>query len=483
MALWPSPRWDHDDFARAVLGATGYEALLEAQAFDIVSVSSTEGAIRWITPGVTRFLEWPPEELIGVNSKDLLHPDDLDLVVADRDDLQRGEQTQRHVRVRSRTGNFRWFATNAVPLRDQDDAVVGIIGGWRCVDDEVAERERAARIAQRLQTFLDSMSDPHASLEAVRNAAGDIVDFRFVDANSAAARFNGVSVEELRGTTLGQSASDQVRQRLVRHFASALDLEGPFALRSRPGEHVELEAGTFWDLVADRVDDNTVVVRWFETTSRDTQARLEAQRAVDESIAVERDRIAADLHDGFIQQVLYTGMMLTTLMPDMPDEMHPAVQRLVSVQDEMIRQLRATILALSRPDIGSALPSVLVERTAREATMHLGMRVYHEVDGALDRIADVGLLQHMLFALREMILNVVRHAEASEMWIRASANDEHVSLLVEDDGRGPGELDQQGHGLANLAARAERLGGSFLLRRREAGGAVADWKVPLLIGL
>lgn len=483
MALWPSARWDQDDFARAVLGATGYEALLEAQAYDVVGVSSNEGVIRWITPSITPLLGWQPEELVGVATQELVHPDDLQLVLSGRSDVHLGQHSHRHLRIRSSHGHYRWFATNAVPLRGQDDAVVGIIGGWRCVDDEVAERERAARIAQRLQTFLDSTSDPLASIEAVRDAEGNPIDFRFVDANEAAARFHGLGVEQLRGRTLNELIAPETLQRMLPWLVGSLEADAPLAVDGLPGEVVDLRAGSFWDLVADRMDGNTLAIRWFETTSRVAQVRVEAQRAVDESIAVERDRIAADLHDGFIQQVLYTGLMLNALMPDMPDEMHPAVQRLVNVQDEMIRQLRATILALSRPDLATAAPSVLVERTAREATMHLGIEVHHEVVGALDEITDVGLLQHMLFALREMILNVVRHAEANQMWIRVSATDERVSLSVEDDGRGPGEHDQPGHGLANLAARAERLGGSFLLRARDAGGAVADWQVPLLVGV
>ncbi len=59
-----------------------------------------------------------------------------------------------------------------------------------------------ARYAKRLRATLDSMLDPHVLLEAVRDDVGTIIDFVFVDANTAAAEFNGVSLEELIGVRL-----------------------------------------------------------------------------------------------------------------------------------------------------------------------------------------------------------------------------------------------------------------------------------------
>jgi signal transduction histidine kinase len=72
--------------------------------------------------------------------------------------------------------------------------------------------------------------------------------------------------------------------------------------------------------------------------------------------------------------------------------------------------------------------------------------------------------------------NVVRHAGASSVEVLVQAGDE-VVLSVTDDGVGyqPGE---RSSGVRHMAERAERLGGSCSVSRREAGGTEVVWRVP-----
>ena len=88
-------------------------------------------------------------------------------------------------------------------------------------------------------------------------------------------------------------------------------------------------------------------------------------------------------------------------------------------------------------------------------------------------------MSELLATLREALSNVARHAKASKAEIELVVGDE-VELIVTDDGVGP-PVDQPSHGngLPNLAARAERLGGTFTLGPRDPPqGAVLRWCVP-----
>ena len=78
----------------------------------------------------------------------------------------------------------------------------------------------------------------------------------------------------------------------------------------------------------------------------------------------------------------------------------------------------------------------------------------------------------LLATLREALSNVARHAQASHVEVTVIADDGRLRLLVADDGVGPPADDApRGNGLANMAERAERLGGSCtpLRQRRPAG--------------
>lgn len=85
----------------------------------------------------------------------------------------------------------------------------GLAVTWRDVTDrhqrdvELEQAREAAQLGEEhVRAVLESMLDPQVVLAAVRDEAGRIVDFEFVDANRAASEFNGVEHGELIGVRL-----------------------------------------------------------------------------------------------------------------------------------------------------------------------------------------------------------------------------------------------------------------------------------------
>ena len=85
-----------------------------------------------------------------------------------------------------------------------------------------------------------------------------------------------------------------------------------------------------------------------------------------------------------------------------------------------------------------------------------------------------------LVTLREALSNVARHARATRTEITLAASGDGLLLTVIDDGIGPApSTPQMGRGLANMAERAEALGGTFRLVTGPEGGTRLEWRVPL----
>ena len=100
------------------------------------------------------------------------------------------------------------------------------------------------------------------------------------------------------------------------------------------------------------------------------------------------------------------------------------------------------------------------------------------LDGPVDTGVDKRVAAELLATLREALSNVSRHAHASRVDVEVCVDDA-VSLRVIDDGVGPpGEASPRGNGLLNMAARAERLGGTLSLVPGEDAGTVLEWRVP-----
>jgi len=79
---------------------------------------------------------------------------------------------------------------------------------WRDVTDRHRAREEVHQAHGLLRRVIDSQMDPHVVLTAVRNAAGEIVDFTYLDANEAAARYEGVPREQMAGASMREVYRD-----------------------------------------------------------------------------------------------------------------------------------------------------------------------------------------------------------------------------------------------------------------------------------
>ncbi|MCP4247958.1 MAG: sensor histidine kinase, partial [bacterium] len=79
------------------------------------------------------------------------------------------------------------------------------------------------------------------------------------------------------------------------------------------------------------------------------------------------------------------------------------------------------------------------------------------------------------------LANVVRHAQARHVRLRLVGTPDHVTLTVEDDGRGfdPSQTAENRYGLAGMNERAKLLGGTFAVDSCPGEGTRIDVVVPL----
>jgi signal transduction histidine kinase len=209
--------------------------------------------------------------------------------------------------------------------------------------------------------------------------------------------------------------------------------------------------------------------------------RLGAAAADREQLAVlgDRERIARDLHDLVIQRLFATGIGLEGALRSMPPAVADRVRQAVDDLDETIKQIRTTIFALQRPSMpaGESIRAALL-RVTKLAAPALGFEPEVTFRGPVDTLLSGTTGENLLAVLREALTNVARHAAATSVAVTVSAQPEFVELVVTDNGRG---LPAEGRrsGLANCAARAADLGGSFSAATGENGGTVLRWTVPL----
>jgi two-component system sensor histidine kinase DesK len=202
-----------------------------------------------------------------------------------------------------------------------------------------------------------------------------------------------------------------------------------------------------------------------QVIERNAQLARAREQLVDLAVTRERERMGRDVHDihGHSLTVItvkaeLAGRLLETLPAD------PAVDRVRAEVTDVERLAREALADVRATVSGTREVSLTGElAAARSALAAAGIRV--DLPGAVD-VVPARHRELFAWALREGVTNVVRHSGAS--WCGVQLTARHVE--VRDDGRGPGERQGGGNGLAGLRARAAKSGAVVEVGRAPEGG-------------
>lgn len=228
-------------------------------------------------------------------------------------------------------------------------------------------------------------------------------------------------------------------------------------------------------------DDGLYVV----ATVRDVteRRRIRSQlAAADRQLALldERERIGRDLHDVVLQRLYGTGLSVQAIGAVARPEIRERLDGVIDEIDRIIGEVRTIVFTLGHSGRRGAFGQELADIMA-QASRLLGFAPALRLDGPVDSVLSDEARVEMTASMREALGNVARHAGASKVEVSVVVRGEHVVMSVVDDGVGPpndGDQPVEGHGLANLRARAEVLGGRCELTTGETGGAELTWSVP-----
>ncbi|HEX4702266.1 MAG TPA: GAF domain-containing protein [Pseudonocardiaceae bacterium] len=196
----------------------------------------------------------------------------------------------------------------------------------------------------------------------------------------------------------------------------------------------------------------------------------------------ERERIARDLHDVIVQRLYAAGMQLDLLGRRLSRRLArrdaARLAEAVDQLDETITEVRATVgrLRSADPDMPHADLFDSVRAEVATAGELLGFAPTLDLTGDPSGLP-VATADHARAALREALANVVRHAGATEVHVRAERSPSGLCLSVRDNGCGiPPDVTRRG--LRNITDRARSIGGHCDVDSTPNTGTRVTWRVP-----
>lgn len=221
---------------------------------------------------------------------------------------------------------------------------------------------------------------------------------------------------------------------------------------------------------------------------RDREVMLHRSLAASDA---ERRRIAADLHDGVVQDLAATSIALAgAAMEADRDGSRAESGRLHTAADAVraaIRSLRSLVVDIHPPNLrrtglAAALGDLAATTTAR------GIAVTLLVDDAATRRLGCQAEQFAFRVAQEALRNVVVHADATAVEVRLARREavrgDLLTLAVTDDGRGfdpttPPPDDRPHLGLRLLEELAGDVGGRIDVSSAPGAGTIVTMEVPV----
>jgi len=372
------------------------------------------------------------------------------------------------------------------PISDQRSA------GILVVDDEPANVQLLERIlGQAGHTNVRGITDPRQVAHALDEFHADIVLLDLLMPH-----MDGFAVMEHLRSRISESSrlpilvlTADITTDSKRHSLAA----GASDFLTKPFDHVEvlLRVKNLLDthfLYLRVISQNELLETTVKERTRELRESFDDLRRIDEQRRLllshlvdaqedERRRIAADVHDDSIQQMVAVGLRLSGLRPHLADpDAANVLERLEETVRQAIARLRHLVFELRPPALESEGLAAAIAQYAHESRLENGFELHME-----NRLIDEPSTETRATAYRiaqEALVNVRKHARAHRVDVILEAKDRGLYVQIRDDGQGipPHRLvgTQVGHlGCTAMRERAELAGGWWTIG--SAGGRGRRW--------
>jgi signal transduction histidine kinase len=179
-------------------------------------------------------------------------------------------------------------------------------------------------------------------------------------------------------------------------------------------------------------------------------------------VTAERERLARELHDGAIQKVYTAGLLVeaTFMLADPLSEIGAGLEKSIIVLNDAVADLRRNLTELHTSSTApvESLP-VLLQQIAENPHYTAMVNISLDLNISNDKQLSAFRSSHVFAIVNEALANIVRHAQAKNVEIRADDLGAQLQIEIKDDGVGIPSKPVAGYGLRNMRDRARLLDG------------------------
>jgi PAS domain S-box-containing protein len=369
----------------------------------------------------------------------------------------------------------------------------GVVGISRDITDRLKAEQEILRTRDFLQdvfkTSLDGIlvTDATSTITMVNAAAVKILGYPQKELmGSKTQKFlqTGDEVEargkEIQKVLMKKGFITGYEHKWIRKDGSVINLEISIGLLKDRRGNLSGSVLSFRDITERKKAEQKLIESQEQLRSLASQLTLTEER--------ERRRIATDLHDRIGQALAISKIKLGALRESgTPLGLGKDVDGIRDLIEQTIQDTRSLIFDLCPPFLYELGFEKAIEWLLEDIQNQHGIRTHLKSDNKPKQFDDdIRVLLYQ--TIRELFVNIVKHAEAKNAGLTIKRDDRTITLCVEDDGRGfdedaiPFRIQKEGgFGLFRIQERFNYLGGEIRVKSKPDQGSKIFLKLPFKV--
>lgn len=410
-----------------------------------------------------------------------VHPDDLEYDLSHiARGMEHGEPWDIEHRLLMKDGTVKWVHAVGEPVLDEDGGTLHVVGIVQDITEHKQAQEDLKNSEEKYRKVISSspigivVCDSSGQCVSTNKAMAEIIGAT----PEQVLKQNFHHIESWKTSGLYEKALKALKQRKTQHHDAML--------RTSFGKDRYLDA-YFVPFASD-----SLMVMMSDITKQKKAEELEVSLEQSRKMSIhserikeaERKRIAREVHDDLGQNL--TGIFMEVM----------ALKQGLPMENELIEQRLSAIASIANDTITSVqrisheLRSSLLDTLGISAAIENELDIYKETMGMgvemrsnpKDMVVPIEITVQFYRIFQEAMTNIVRHADAKNIFVSLSLHGGLLTLEVKDDGRGIKKEHSEGAaslGLLGIRERAALLGGTVSITGQAGKGTALKVEVPL----
>jgi len=371
----------------------------------------------------------------------------------------------------------RWYDINLVKLHD------GVVVKGLDITERKEAELNLKRSNQLLQSIFDTSLIGLLVVEAIRDEEDEIVDFRIKMVNKEFERETDLT--DLVGKRYLKVFPDAIRNGIWNAMIQVTDFG-----RSQQMEYQRSvqEEEVWYIYMFIKMDDGLVI-----TTQDITQRKLAERKLKEDDERLkelekqqqqalfmaslqaqekERTRIAENLHNGLGQLLYSVKLNLDQLKTKQCMHQREDKQSLLNAERLLSDAIRET-RRISHELMPTILEDFGLQAAVKDMCDQFNKSIHFDCafigdEYELDKYTKIAIYR----IIQELVMNIIKHANASKASVSIELNDEYVDLIISDNGSGFNkQTNKKGIGLSTIQNKIQLLNGSFTIHSDPGTGS------------